>query len=702
LKRIEASRGRNVYNPDDMIGRGFMRIDRADESSLVLAAWLYRTGEDALAARALANLPNRVRAVTALRQELAWRAFHGMVHAYMVRADDEALAHGERLLRLYSNEVSDDLAQGRVIVDDLKRRKKKGTFGRDPGKLPEGFNRWEIKKKVIHLIDALEEVDARQWGQPGGIDLGSDARVAALIEIGEPAVPALIDVIEKDKRLTRCVHFWRDFASTRTVLAIREPALVAVMSILRVQVFQIRSTGDNFTSRGEKGAREVARQLRAYWKKFGHLCFDERMMKVLTDPRGQPETWREAAMNLALLGQKRESFGTTMPDGTSRRTNDAKKQNPAITKFDKPTVAEAILAAMDRELTAHDGKPRDDLHDYARREIEDAYLEALHELNDRRVASEAAKRSRNARGRMRYQWAYLCHWLQEPAPLAAFATDFMTGKVKFADGEEGFKELRRVVFYFSAAATKDCDRALYALAERKHPYHDVARRAILAGSPDPFMKGVWFRHPYCLTILRQALMDTTPTLVYWKVEGMTVQRNDGHGWRPDRFPDEIVDPKARKDEAKERVCDAVALKLQELVFGMQVYHPLLKDSDKRLVEIGTFLDRFKERFRRLDASTAKLLGFSPDTIYYIPDIPPLARPASEEDVKAGRAVFHLSGKGKVMAQRFPARALWKGPQVLIVQAEIGPDGKVTYGVISHSGLRAVPAVELSDIRTPPN
>src|SRR5262249_57686082 len=113
----------------------------------------------------------------------------------------------------------------------------------------------------------------------------------------------LIDAVDKDNRLTRSVHFWRDFARSRTVLGVREAALTAVMSILRVRVFEPAATGDNFTSRGKEGAQSVAERLRAYWKEYGGLPFDERMMKVLTDPKGNPESWREAAANLASLGQ---------------------------------------------------------------------------------------------------------------------------------------------------------------------------------------------------------------------------------------------------------------------------------------------------------------------------------------------------------------------------------------------------------------
>jgi hypothetical protein len=290
--------------------------------------------------------------------------------------------------------------------------------------------------------------------------------------------------------------------------------------------------------------------------------------------------------------------------------------------------------------------------------------------------------------------------------LAEFAKDFEKRKVKLPDGSERMTELRRMVFYLSTVGTKESDLALYALADREHPAHDVAREAILAERPSVFEKGVWFRHPYCLTILRQALEDTTLTGSTYKVEGDMVRRYErknvlaGGGWSSsDQIPGIIDDPALRRAEAKGRVCDDVALKLQDLVWGIGSYHPLLKERDKRLVEFRAFLDRFKGRLSRLNGVAAKLFDFDPKNILYIPDILPLDRPATEEEVKAGRAVFHLGGKGKLAGQRFPATAHWEGTQVLIVQAEIGPDGKVTYGVISHSGLRTVSAAKLSNIRT---
>ena len=52
-----------------------------------------------------------VRIVHVPKEDLAWEAFAGMVHAHMVWVDDEAQAHGGRLLRLYLDITKAEYAQ---------------------------------------------------------------------------------------------------------------------------------------------------------------------------------------------------------------------------------------------------------------------------------------------------------------------------------------------------------------------------------------------------------------------------------------------------------------------------------------------------------------------------------------------------------------------------------------------------------------
>ena len=89
---------------------------------------------------------------------------------------------------------------------------------------------------------------------------------------------------------------------------------------------------------------------------------------------------------------------------------------------------------------------------------------------------------------------------------------------------------------------------------------------------------------------------------------------------------------------------------------------------------------------------------------FIPNIPPRNRPATPANVKAGNAVFDLGGKGKLADTKLPAWLLLKTEAKekypafgLVVQAEVGPDGKTVYGVVFRHDIRAVKAEEVERI-----
>jgi hypothetical protein len=649
-----------------------------------------------------------------LREELAWSAFARMVHAYMVRADEEALAHGERLQRLYAAEAK-QFPQAPRIIEELKRRQKKGTFGKAPQeKWPDGFGKWDARKKTAYLIDALEEVDARQWGQPGGLDLASDRRVAELVRLGDGAVPALIDTLENDERLTRSVHFWRDFHTSRTVLGVREAALTALMGITRVRLFGAASTGDNFTSHGDSLARETAKRLRAYWKQYGDIPFDERMMKVLTDPNENSTARREAAVNLASLNADRRMQTTIEFLGFSP----GRQLNPAVAKFNKPTVAEAILVSMDADLNAHDAKPQGpdlDARENERNSIEEAYLWALGQLGDERISPELTKRT--AAAQERRQRGPTERDLDDPKAFRSFVEDFRAGKIVMRAGDD--REFGRILRALIEAGTPEADRALDALAESSHPQHALFAQKVLTEETRSFSRGPWFARPFCLAILRKALDDKSPTGARYYVEKNTLWRREkisgfGENSRPNLgrpVPAFLANPPDRQDAVQERACDLAAERLGDLVAGLPLYHPILKGADKRLTAFKIAFDRFAGKYRCVTPRELESLHFTESqtlatwTPAFIPDIQPLSHPATAADVKAGKAIFHLDGKSKQSNQSLPAIAVLQcdgkkehPPHVLIVQAEVSSDGQVTYGVIMKENIRAVAARELTAIK----
>src|SRR5262245_60306535 len=73
-------------------------------------------------------------------------------------------------------------------------------------RLPAGLWGWPVKKQIAYLIDALKDVDEEQLCCHDSTYLKRDPRVLALVKLGDAAVPALIDAVERDNRETRA--FW--------------------------------------------------------------------------------------------------------------------------------------------------------------------------------------------------------------------------------------------------------------------------------------------------------------------------------------------------------------------------------------------------------------------------------------------------------------------------------------------------------------
>ena len=158
---------------------------------------------------------------------------------------------------------------------------------------------------VVPLIASLEHVDARQGGQPGGVALSRDLRVDALIRVGEPAVPALLECLEHDERWTRAVHFWRDFVPRRSVLGVHEACYVALANILGEDFFDFGSTGGNLTDSSQRS--DVARSVRTHWETWRGVAPAERRWQILNDDSRTPAQWASAAEWLTTGGPARES-----------------------------------------------------------------------------------------------------------------------------------------------------------------------------------------------------------------------------------------------------------------------------------------------------------------------------------------------------------------------------------------------------------
>ncbi len=152
------------------------------------------------------------------------------------------------------------------------------------------------KQAMAALIDDLQNVDARQDGQPGGVALAFDPRVKALVQHGDEVVPLLLDTMENDERLTRSVSFGRDFARNRHLISVRETAQATLDDLLRIHFDSLH-------------------EYRTYWQKMGNLPPYERFYVVLKDDTAGSDQWLRAAYNLVQPTDVEFHSGwTTVPE----------------------------------------------------------------------------------------------------------------------------------------------------------------------------------------------------------------------------------------------------------------------------------------------------------------------------------------------------------------------------------------------------
>lgn len=621
-----------------------------------------------------------------------------MAMAFGAASDREALALAQKILT-----QDPESKRATAVVNELKRRAAQKTFGRKPSdKAPSDIAAWAKPGKIPKLIAMLDEVCAEQHGFPGGVDLADDWRVKTLIRIGEPAVPALIDVIEHDDRLTRSVHSWR-MGIGCTILGVREAALTAVMSILKVRVFEAGFTGDNFTGRGPEAAKQAVEKLRAYWDRFGKFSFDERMMEIIRDPAITGEQLREAVESLAFTDDE-VRYGTTVWTD-SVRSPKKPRINPAIAKFSNPTSAEAILSAMKRDLAAADDAKKDgeEMADYVRKGIEAAYANALAGLGDKRIAASVLEVANGAPKRQRLYLSSAAFRLGEAEGLVVICKELTDGKWP-VESTDLYSLAGDLLDLLLTSRLPEADAAIISLAKRQEDLRMII--GLIFNAANTFVdRPRWVDTPIVVELLRSGLADTKQTGRYSTDGGSYnyTPLKDG-GWGS-MLPDYLKDPALRLAEAPERVCDQAALALSSMVWTLPVVNPLFRDNEQRMDALRKEIGRFKYRA----ASRAEHIAIMGDSFSQdwrlIPDIPPLTRPATAEDVAAGKAVFTLDGKGKRAALKLPAGAIFKADakkpeprRAIIIQAEIAPDGSTKYGVFYRGGVGVMTAGQLSEIK----
>ena len=689
-----------------------LRIGRADLAEAVWAAAMGRPREEA--AKRKVDLSNYGVSYLTMATDLAWYHFDRAVCAHMRGDDAVALADARALTALQiaveakADEMGFDrprrfgdrgegpapyldfLGQLPELLADQERR------AREPKRPPVPPPGGEPKARIAALIDDLDQAAARQMSQPGGVSLGEAEVVKALIAEGDDAVGPLLEDLERDVRLTRSVHFGRDFARSRTIMGAHEAAYTALSGLLKTSFFGTASTGDNLSNRGLQGRIAVANRIRAYWEKNRDVPLVERWYRTLADDLAGPDQWLQAAGSIAQHENVRvvpgstaftSSVTTSLPPGAR-----PKLLGEALREKQDPSVAELMAG---RVTDIDPGGPIDaNSSDQFKVGSANQMAELLSEWDSKAAlpvlkarvkrCSELVQAGQKAGRRF--------HGLELGI---ANLTELRT-KGGDPDALDDYAAWVRTVtpvhFDFNPIAMFE---PLWS-----NPDHPAIAAAAVALFEDP--KSPWNPsiHPENLdsdrgfrldllgssllgmtsfrTLVLRALTDKTQVgTVETDAKGKVVVIQGQHRTVSDdestsvesRFsgePNEDKNPfKPGPSAMPLRVADEVCEKLERLegVPRFQKQWPLAK-RDEAIAATVAYLKQWGERFRENEASRA-IQAAEPGGRRHewaILAFDPLDHPATADDVAAGRAIFSLDGKGaevrRIALTSFPIDARW--------------------------------------------
>ena len=191
----------------------------------------------------------------------------------------------------------------------------------------------EPRQRIASLIERLDEVAVRQWGQPGGLGpWETDPVLAALIKEGKPAIEPLLEHLEKEaaNRLTRSVSFGRDFHRGRNLHPTTQPIVKLVIDLMQASYAEAGIDPSSIYY-GKISNTDLANRLRAYWKTLGQMPRAERWYRNLADDNAGGKAWADALGNIVRV------------EPVPGKTNETRLTGEALRAKAKPSVTELLV-----------------------------------------------------------------------------------------------------------------------------------------------------------------------------------------------------------------------------------------------------------------------------------------------------------------------------------------------------------------------
>jgi len=196
-------------------------------------------------------------------EEAAWKSFSATVRTLQEKGDRE---HAGKLFR----QVAATFPKSRYAQDskELGVLLEAMVVEDTQWKEPEDPERLKPQERIDYFIHHLRDVNCEQFFDPGMCNvLQGDKReydaAIQLKEIGKPAIPALIALLE-DKRPTRSVGFVRTHGRSCTVLRYQDAAIQILNELLPTRFYRRSRTGVYLSNEPAELRERVVKNIKAW------------------------------------------------------------------------------------------------------------------------------------------------------------------------------------------------------------------------------------------------------------------------------------------------------------------------------------------------------------------------------------------------------------------------------------------------------
>lgn len=499
---------------------------------------------------------------------------------------------------------------------------------------------------------------------PGSASPGNSPLVRDLVAEGDPAVVPLLEVLESDSRLTRSVSDSRSLPADHFVHPVYEAAFAALIGILKTQEFaDQRMYGWKTLDLAARKA--LAGSIRQFWEKTRSVPLVERWYRTLLDDAAGQARWLEAAGAIVSPvveeGMPLPQPGTRPLQGESLRTG----RDPSVTAL-------MLRRAGQIERTGNPQSSPD--QGFGAACHMSTILASWDEKASLPLLQELSKKCRERSDRWRDQ--------ENPQNadqnLAASLARFTQIRARLGDVEA----LDEYAAWLRTTSPKMLEYGTFTalqplLAQPDHPALASAARWLFNDSKSPWVpllaeaRGesssfadnlftsslivvAGFREGVLAGLADKAPLGTVERDarggVHCKIKNVPAVNYGSSSFHLEGITIGVEHPF--------RSCDFLAWKLSSLE-GCPEFNLFWPETrrDEAVAACVVYLKRFGDRFTL--AAHPGMHDFSDSKVHL--KFPILAKPATHEDVAAGRAIFSLEGQGETRLANlpgFPQQARW--------------------------------------------